>query len=134
MPEMPRPSDPQLMLRAKSGDTDAFELLVERHKDMVYMVCYSVLRSRQDAEEAAQDTFLKLFRKRHLYDESRALVPWLLRIAGYTSRDLARRRGSLNDRVPRLGAIFQPGSTAPSHLTSDIERITHFQPGASFTR
>ncbi len=94
MSEMPRPSDPQLMFRAKAGDTDAFELLVERHKDMVYMVCYSVLRSRQDAEEAALDTFLKLFRKRNLYDESRALEPWLLRIAGNTSRDMARRRRS----------------------------------------
>lgn len=81
-----------LMLRAREGDTDAFELLVERHKDMVYGVCFSVLRSRQDAEEAAQDTFLKLFRKRDLYDDSRALEPWLLRIAGNTSRDMARRR------------------------------------------
>jgi RNA polymerase sigma-70 factor (ECF subfamily) len=89
---MSRPSDQLLMLRAKEGDTDAFELLVERHKDMVYGVCFSVLRSRQDSEEAAQDTFLKLFRKRDLYDENRALEPWLLRIAGNTSRDMARRR------------------------------------------
>ena len=96
---MSRPSDQQLMLRAKRGDTDAFELLVERHKDMIYAVCYSVLRSRQDAEEAAQDTFLKLFRKRDLYDESRALEPWLLRIAGNTSRDKARRRRELANSV-----------------------------------
>ena len=91
---MSRPSDQLLMLRAKEGDTDAFELLVERHKDMVYAVCFSVLRSWQDAEEAAQDTFLKLFRKRDLYDETRTLEPWLLRIAGNTSRDMARRRRS----------------------------------------
>lgn len=107
------------MLRAKEGDTDAFEVLVERHKDMVYAVCYSVLRSRQDAEEAAQDTFLKLFRKRDLYDESRALEPWLLRIAGNTSRDMARRRRT----VALPGTREQHGQSALELL--EDSRLSH---------
>ena len=87
-----RVADSELMQRVKSGDVGAFETIVQRHKGLVYGLCFSMLRCREDAEEAAQDSFLKLFRNRDLYDESRALEPWLLRIAGNTSRDLLRRR------------------------------------------
>ena len=81
------------MLRVKrDNDLEALESLVERHKGTVFSMAYSMLRSREDAEEAAQDTFLKLHRARDLYDEGRPLEPWLLRIAGNTCRDLLRRR------------------------------------------
>lgn len=85
-------TDEQLMVRVKEGDLDAFESIVERHKNAVYSLAFSILRRREDAEEAAQDTFLKLFRRRDLFDESRVLGPWLLRIAGNTCRDQLRRR------------------------------------------
>jgi RNA polymerase sigma-70 factor (ECF subfamily) len=81
-----------LMSRVKQGDVAAFESIVERFKSQVFGLCYSLVRSREDAEEAAQDTFLKLFRSRDLFDEARALEPWLLRIAGNASRDVLRRR------------------------------------------
>jgi RNA polymerase sigma-70 factor (ECF subfamily) len=85
-------ADEELMLRVKEGDVDLFEEVVDRYKNVVYALALSMLRSREDAEEAAQDTFLKLFRARHLYDAERALEPWLLRIAGNTCRDALRRR------------------------------------------
>lgn len=80
------------MLLVKGGDVDVFAIVVERYKSVVYGLAASILRSREDAEEAAQDAFLKLFRARHLYDVDRPLEPWLLRIAGNTCRDLLRRR------------------------------------------
>jgi RNA polymerase sigma-70 factor (ECF subfamily) len=85
-------TDEDLMLRAKDGDLDAFETLVERLKVFVYSLTVHILRSREDAEEAAQDTFVKLFRARTLYQPGRAVVPWVLRIASNSARDLARRR------------------------------------------
>ena len=85
-------SDEDLMLRAKEGDLDAFEALVERLKVFVYSLTVHILRSREDAEEAAQDTFVKLFRARTLYQAGRAVAPWVLRIAANSARDLARRR------------------------------------------
>lgn len=87
-------SDEDLMLLVKGGDVDVFARIVERYKGVVYSLAASILRSREDAEEAAQDAFLKLFRARHLYDADRPLEPWLLRIAGNTCRDLLRRRRS----------------------------------------
>lgn len=80
------------MLRIQAGDLEAFELLVERFQSMVYGLAISMLRRPEDAEEAAQDTFLKLFRARGQFDGTRKLGPWLLRIAGNACRDRLRRR------------------------------------------
>lgn len=80
------------MLRVQAGDLEAFEQLVERYQRMVYGLALSMLRSPEDAEEAAQDAFVKLFRARDRYDRGRDLEPWLLRIAGNACRDLLRRR------------------------------------------
>ena len=80
------------MLRVQSGDLGAFEQLVERYQDMVYGLALSILRSPEDAEEAAQDAFLKLFRARDQFDATREVEPWLLRIAGNACRDRLRRR------------------------------------------
>jgi len=80
------------MLRVQAGDLEAFEQLVERFQTMVYGLAMSMLRRPEDAEEAAQDTFLKLFRARGSFDRDRKLGPWLLRIAGNACRDRLRRR------------------------------------------
>ncbi|MCA8951133.1 MAG: sigma-70 family RNA polymerase sigma factor [Planctomycetes bacterium] len=80
------------MLRVQAGDLEAFAQLVERFQNMVYGLALSILRRREDAEEAAQDTFLKLYRARDTFDETKNLEPWLLRIAGNASRDKLRRR------------------------------------------
>jgi RNA polymerase sigma-70 factor, ECF subfamily len=85
-------SDNDLMLRIQAGDLAAFEQLVERFQSMVHGLAMSILRRPEDAEEATQDAFLKLFRARHQFDHTRNLEPWLLRIAGNACRDRLRRR------------------------------------------
>lgn len=91
-PDVDNLTDEELMIAVKAGDISAFESLVERHKSVVYGMAMSMLRSREDAEEAAQDTFVKLFRARDQFEDGRPLEPWLLRIAGNTCRDALRRR------------------------------------------
>lgn len=91
---MRRPADEELMRAVQDGDVDAFEVIVERYKLVVFNLAFSMLRSREDAEDAAQDTFLKLYRAVASYDPSRLLEPWLLRIAGNTCRDRLRRRAA----------------------------------------
>ncbi|MFY9345381.1 MAG: sigma-70 family RNA polymerase sigma factor, partial [Planctomycetota bacterium] len=85
-------SDNELMLQIQAGDLGAFEQLVTRYQTMVHGLAMSILRRPEDAEEATQDAFLKLFRARASFDAARALEPWLLRIAGNACRDKARRR------------------------------------------
>ena len=91
--------DEALMVRVRDGEVAAFEELVERHKNVVFSLALAMLRSREDAEEAAQDTFIKMFRARAVYDPARPLEPWLLRIAGNTCRDRLRRRRVHNANI-----------------------------------
>ncbi len=87
-----RATDEELMSRVREGDLAAFERLIERFKVGVFSLCYQILRSREDAEEASQDTFVKAFRARETYDEERKVSPWLLRIASNAARDILRKR------------------------------------------
>ncbi|MCR9244089.1 MAG: sigma-70 family RNA polymerase sigma factor [bacterium] len=96
------------MLRVQAGDLEAFAMLVERFQNMVYGLALSILRRREDAEEAAQDTFLKLYRARDSFDEAKSLEPWLLRIAGNASRDKLRRR-----RVAEVPQLRSPDDSFP---------------------
>jgi RNA polymerase sigma-70 factor (ECF subfamily) len=84
------------MLRVQAGDLEAFAEIVERFQDMVHGLALSILRRPEDAEEAAQDAFVKLFRARDQFDSSRSLEPWLLRIAGNACRDKLRRCRAAN--------------------------------------
>lgn len=95
-------SDNELMLRVQAGDLEAFELLIERFQTMVHGLAISMLRRPEDAEEATQDTFLKLFRARNSFDSQRKLGPWLLRIAGNACRDRLRRRRAADLPMVRL--------------------------------
>lgn len=114
-----RQSNEQLMERVKHDhDLDALEQLVERFKAPVYSLSYSMLRSREDAEEAAQDTFLKLYRARDLYEDGRGVEPWLLRIAGNTCRDLLRRR-----RASKLPTAFGEESNYLEHVVPDPRSV-----------
>lgn len=87
-----RASDEELMRAVREGDLLAFERLVERFKVGVFSLCFQILRSREDAEEASQDAFVKAFRARESYDTERKVSPWLLRIASNAARDILRKR------------------------------------------
>jgi RNA polymerase sigma-70 factor (ECF subfamily) len=71
----------ELVIRAQKGDVNAFGELVRRHQSAVYNVAYRMTGNRRDAEDAAQETFLKAFRAFDRFDPERPLAPWLKRIA-----------------------------------------------------
>jgi RNA polymerase sigma-70 factor (ECF subfamily) len=72
--------DRDLILRAQRGDVDAFGELVRRYQSAVFNVAYRLVGNRSDAEDAAQETFLKAFRAIERFDLERPLAPWLKRI------------------------------------------------------
>lgn len=79
-----------LVVRARGGDEGAFRPLVERYQARIYNLCLRLLGRRQDAEDAAQDAFLRAWDALARYDESRPFVAWLVEIAVNVCRD--RRR------------------------------------------
>ena len=88
------PMDDAAALRtyARSGDPDAFAVLIHRYGAMVLATCRRTLRNDADAEDAAQDTFVKL--ARHAADIRQNAGAWLHAAAMTTSVDLIRRRGA----------------------------------------
>ncbi len=60
--------------------------LVEQFQGMVFGLCYRMLGHREDAEDVAQDVFLRVFRSLHRWDSARPLKPWLLTIAANRCR------------------------------------------------
>ncbi len=87
---LPDPSAAELA-RAAEGDGEAFKLIVERYQGMVYSVAYNVLGNHTDAEDAAQEAFLRCYRKLSQYRAEATFSTWLFRLALTTSVDYRRR-------------------------------------------
>lgn len=83
-------SDEILAGRAASGDVNAFEELVNRHRMAVYRLARSITGSHDDADDAAQETFIKVYRALGSYDTGRPFKAWLKRIAYNTSLNALR--------------------------------------------
>jgi len=64
-----------------AGNTAAFAVLIDRHKDLVFTIVMNITRNREDAEEVAQDVFLKAFRKLDSFRMESGFQTWLYRIA-----------------------------------------------------
>ncbi len=86
------PSDEELIGRTISGETDAFEVLVERYQKKIYRVAYSIVRSEADADGVTQDTFVRAFTKLARFENRSGFETWLTRIAINRSRDVLRGR------------------------------------------
>lgn len=86
-----------LEIYATRGDPRAFEVLTLRYRDMVLATCYRTLRSMADAEDATQETFLKL--AQHARDVRSNAAAWLHATAVRTSLDLLRRKGARDRAV-----------------------------------
>lgn len=87
---------------ARAGDPGAFEVLVLRYQGMVLATCRRILRTEADAEDAAQETFLKLARRAGSVRSNAAA--WLHACAVRTSLDLARRESSRSRAEAGAGA------------------------------
>lgn len=110
-------SDEELIARARGGDREAFGDLVERHQQAVFRAALLVVRSREDAEEVAQDTFVLAFRKLDGFRGNSSFRTWLLSIAWNRAVDRRRRVGTwLRRFVSRdQGYVAEAASQEPSH-------------------
>jgi RNA polymerase sigma-70 factor, ECF subfamily len=82
----------QWLARALTGDADAFSQLVEAYQTAVYNLCFRMLGDPYEAEDAAQETFLRAYRSMARYDRNRSFSTWLLSIAAHYCIDQIRKR------------------------------------------
>lgn len=93
--------DIALIDRYLSGDLTAFNELMDAHEDMVFAICLRMLRHRESALDATQETFLTVFRKADRYQAKAAFSTWLYRVAVNTCYDQMRRtKRRQADRLP----------------------------------
>jgi RNA polymerase sigma-70 factor (ECF subfamily) len=93
-------TDERLAALAASGDRDAFDALVTRHRQAVYRLCWSASGNHADADDAAQETFVRVYRSLPSYDPSRPFGPWLRKIAWNCGLSARRDAGSGINAVP----------------------------------
>ena len=84
--------DGAVVVRAQSGDGDAFRMLVERHSRSVFRLAYRMTGNEQDAEDVVQETFLRAYKQLSHYESRSSFSTWLYRIASNYSLDLIRMR------------------------------------------
>jgi len=102
----------ELVLRAQGGDARAFEALVRAHEEIAFRVAYVITRNRADAEDAAQEGFVKAWRALGRFRSDAPLRPWLLRIVANEARNRRRSAGRREHLAVRAAA--SPGEAAPS--------------------
>ena len=78
--------------RAKQGDMSAIDAIAADHHGAVYRVCYRMMGNHEDAQDASQETFIRMLKAIAKYDAARPFTPWLFAIALNVCRDLLRKR------------------------------------------
>ena len=78
---MSAPSDRDLIQRARRGESEAFSELVTRYQTSVFNVCYRILHERAEAEDMAQESFIRVHKRLSTFDEERPFGPWIRRVA-----------------------------------------------------
>jgi RNA polymerase sigma factor (sigma-70 family) len=118
-----RSEDDELIERAKRGDVRSYEQLVERYQGIAVRTAYLVTRASQDAEDAAQEAFVKAYYALHRFRDGAPFRPWLLRIVTNEASNRvrsARRRERLALRVAERDR--PSGDAAPSPEAAALER------------
>lgn len=84
---------PEIIQRARGGDGEAWEALVQTHQQAAFRLAYLLLADSGEAEDVAQEAFLRAYRAMDRFDETRPFRPWLLRITANLARNRKRSLG-----------------------------------------
>lgn len=112
------------MQRVASGDEDAFRGIVDRYKDSLVNYLTHLVRSRDRAEEIAQDAFVRLYRNASKVQQQARVGPYLFRIATNVVVTEARREKRWSLLLPRLHASTHQSVSAPDSdlMASEIQQ------------
>src|SRR5690348_5864890 len=101
------PTDEELVMRCKMqlpGNTRSYEELVERHMNRVYSIAYRVVNNREEAEDIAQEVFVKVFHNIKKFEQQAAFSSWVYRVATNSALDaLDKTRRHRKNIVPLSG-------------------------------
>jgi RNA polymerase sigma factor (sigma-70 family) len=118
--------DPALVEALQAGDPQAPRLLIERFQGVVFGLCYRMMNHQQDAEDVAQETFVRALRAMARFDAARPIRPWLLEIAANRCRTALTRRARRPTLMVAESAVELPdprsGPADPDDLAGELDR------------
>lgn len=123
--------------QAMEGDQAAFTDLVQAYQGPVYNLAYRMLGNSVEAEDAAQETFIRVYTRLHTYDPTRKFSSWLLSIASHYCIDVLRKRHvywSSFDDLPPMVELSMPHSQQPEHMivtdqkADTVQQLIHTLP------
>lgn len=111
------------LAKARAGDDEAFASIVENYQKPVFSVCYRMLGNAGEAEDAAQEAFLRAYKYLNRYDPERSFATWLLSIASHYCIDQLRKRRlqtfSMDDEQHDWWHPPDPGPSPEASLVMD---------------
>lgn len=115
----------RLVRRARDGDPDAYGELVTMHQAAAFRVAYLLLGSAADAEDAAQEGFVRAYLALGRFRDGEPFRPWLLEVVGNEARNRRRARGRREGMLARAVTAFRGGTTGsgPEAATVPPERL-----------
>lgn len=125
--------------QARDGDQVAFSKLVEAYQKPVYNLAYRLLGNPAEAEDAAQETFIRAYTRLDTYDASRKFSSWMLSIASHYCIDMLRRRRgvalSIEDLPPMIDVsmpkVKQPENVViQEQVTDEIQQLLETLPAS----
>jgi len=113
-------TDEELVLLARQGDPDAFDQLVIRHQSAVYRAALAAMRVPQDAEDVAQDAFVRAWRSLGRFRRESSFRTWLLTITWNQAMSRRRRLAGWFRRATAIDDIVEPQATT-RHQDDEME-------------
>jgi RNA polymerase sigma factor (sigma-70 family) len=107
------PADDDLIRRAQRGEEAAYAMLVERHQQVAFRAAYAVCGDAAEAEDAAQEAFVKAYRALGRFRAGAHWRPWLLKIVANEARNRRRSAGRREHLAVRVAALVPEPAPAP---------------------
>jgi len=114
----------ELIVRARTGDTQAWGDLYREYAPAIFRFCRRAMPTREDAEDATMEIFMKLRDKLSQYDQSRSFTAWLYKVAANHCWDMLRRRRVRQDKETEDVTEIPLEAPEPNQLEKLIEERT----------
>jgi len=109
-------ADEVLVQKSLAGDRQAFAVIVQRYQKQIYSLAYRLTNSPEDAQDLAQEVFLKVYQVLSKYDGQRPFFPWMYKVATNVCYSYLRRKPSHEvplDKIIEFGPLVPTGLEGP---------------------
>lgn len=115
-------SDAAAIEAVLAGDRNAYETIVIAHQDAVFRLLYRIVKSQEEAEDLAQEAFLRAYSNLGKFDRSRPFRPWLLTIATNLALSRIRRQRQTEPLEDHEWRLTEPEESSPPHRVEAEQR------------